>query len=209
MPHIMDSQTFITAIVSVIAALGGGWISGRFVLKGQHLAADIAYKRSCQIVLIEMLENLENLSGQIAVLKMNTDTSIPVNINLDLATDSYFRYEQDIIGGSKIDNFITIRKAVAAIRYAQMLASMLKIGVQFDQKKHRDALINVVKTILEASKLLAGALPGNVSREITGNILTSARNGLAELESSPHFIVLHVAVTESAAWPTWGDVTSA
>ena len=204
-----DNQTIITAVSTVIAAVGGGWISGQFVLKGQHVAADIAYKRSCQIVLIEMLENLENLSGQIAVLKINTDTSIPVNINLDLATDSYFRYEQDIIGGGKLDNFINIRKAVAAIRDAQLLASMLKIGVQFDQKKHRDALINVVKTILEASTLLADALPGNVSSDITGNILTNARNGLVELESSPHSIVLHVAVTESAAWPTWGDVTSA
>jgi hypothetical protein len=204
-----DNQTIITAVSTVIAAVGGGWISGQFVLKGQHVAADIAYKRSCQIVLIEMLENLENLSGQIAVLKINTDTSIPVNINLDLATDSYFRYEQDIIGGGKLDNFINIRKAVAAIRDAQLLASMLKIGVQFDQKKHRDALINVVKTILEASTLLADALPGNVSSDITGNILTNARNGLAELESRSHSIVLHVAVTESAAWPTWGDVTGA
>ncbi|OCX76119.1 hypothetical protein A6M27_03465 [Acidithiobacillus thiooxidans] len=204
-----DSQTIITAVATIIAAVGGGWISGQFVLKGQHMAADIAYKRSCQIVLIEMLENLENLSGQIAVLKMNTDTSIPVNINLDLATDSYFRYEQDIIGGGKLDNFINIRKAVAAIRHAQLLASMLKIGVQFDQKKHKDALINVVKTILEASTLLAGALPRNVSSDITGNILTNARNGLAELESSPHSIVLHVPITESAAWPTWGDVTGA
>ncbi len=132
-----DSQTIITAVATIIAAVGGGWISGQFVLKGQHMAADIAYKRSCQIVLIEMLENLENLSGQIAVLKMNTDTSIPVNINLDLATDSYFRYEQDIIGGGKLDNFINIRKAVAAIRHAQLLASMLKIGVQFDQKSTR------------------------------------------------------------------------
>ena len=202
-------QTIITTGATILAALGGGWISGQFVLKGQHVAADIAYKRSCQIVLIEMLENLENLSGQIAVLKVNTDTSIPVNINLDLATDSYFRYEQDIIGGGKLDNFINIRKAVAAIRHAQLLASMLKIGVQFDQKKHRDALINVVKTILEASTLLADALPGNVSSDITENILTNARNGLAELESSPHSIVLHVAITESAAWPTWGDVTSA
>ncbi|MBU2858441.1 hypothetical protein HF289_16800 [Acidithiobacillus ferrooxidans] len=209
MTYFPDSQTVITAVSTIIAALGGGWISGQFVLKGQHLAADIAYKRSCQIVLIEMLENLENLSGQIAVLKMNTDTSIPVNINLDLATDSYFRYEQDIIGGGKLDNFINIRKAVAAIRYAELLSSMLKIGVQFDPKKHRGALINVVKTILEASTLLASALPGNVSSDITGNILTNARNGLVELESSPHSIVLHVAVTESAAWPTWGDVTSA
>ena len=89
----MMIQTTITTLATIVAAFGGGWISGQFVLKGQHVAADIAYKRSCQIVLIEMLENLEQLSGQISVLQKNTDTSIPVHINLDLATDSYFRYE--------------------------------------------------------------------------------------------------------------------
>jgi hypothetical protein len=204
-----DSQTIITAVSTFIAAVGGGWISGQFVLKGQHVAADIAYKRACKIVLIEMIENLEDLSGQIAVLKTNTDTSIPVNINLDLATDSYFRYEQDIIGGGKLDNFINIRKAVAAIRHAQLLASMFKIGVQIDSEKQKLALINVVKTILKASTLLAEALPSNVSSDITGNILTNAHNGLAELENSPHSIRLHVLYTEPAAWPKWGDVIGA
>ena len=200
-------QTLITTGATIIAAIGGGWVSGQFVLKGQHLAADIAYKRSCQIVLIEMLENLEQLSGQISVLQKNTDTSIPVHINLDLATDSYFRYEQDIIGGGKLNNFIKIRKAIAAIRYAQLLASEEQIGMKFDSKKHKDALKKVVKTILEASTLLADVLTKNVSSDITGNILTNARNGLTELESSPHSILLHVSITQSAVSPTWGDVT--
>ncbi|MGK9453253.1 hypothetical protein ACSSZE_18675 [Acidithiobacillus caldus] len=142
-----------------MAAIGGGWVSGQFVLKGQHLAASIAYKRSCQIVLIEMLENLEQLSAQISVLKKNTDTSIPVYINLDLATDSYFRYEQDIIGGGKLNNFIKIRKAIAAIRNAQLLATEVQIGMKFDSKRHKDALKEVLKLTLEASTTLADALP--------------------------------------------------
>jgi hypothetical protein len=207
--NLMMIQTIIATLSTIVAAFGGGWISGQFVLKGQHVAADIAYKRSCQIVLIEMLENLEQLSGQISVLQKNTDTPIPVHINLDLATDSYFRYEQDIIGGGKLNNFIKIRKAITAIRYAQLLASEVQIGMNFDPKKHRDALVNVVKTILEASTLLSGALPRNVSSDITGNILINTNNRLIELESSPHSILLHVSITESAAWPTWGDVTGA
>jgi hypothetical protein len=125
--NLMMIQTIIATLSTIVAAFGGGWISGQFVLKGQHVAADIAYKRSCQIVLIEMLENLEQLSGQISVLQKNTDTPIPVHINLDLATDSYFRYEQDIIGGGKLNNFIKIRKAITAIRYAQLLASEVQI----------------------------------------------------------------------------------
>jgi hypothetical protein len=208
MPHIMDSQTLITAIATIVAALGGGWISGQFVLKGQHLAADIAYKRSCQIVLIEMLENLESLSGQIEVLKMNTDISVPVNINLDLATDSYFRYEQDIIGGGKLSNFIEIKKAIGTIRRAELLANIRKLGAQGDLRKHKDALINVVKSILAASTLLAGVLPVNDSNGLTEHTLNNARNKLKELENSPHSIVLHVPITETAAWPTFGDLSN-
>jgi hypothetical protein len=81
--------------------------------------------------------------------------------------------------------------------------------MNFDPKKHRHALINVVITILEASTLLSGALPRNVSSDITGNILINTNNRLIELESSPHSILLHVSITEYAAWPTWGDVTGA
>lgn len=206
MNHI-SIQTLITTGATIMAAIGGGWVSGQFVLKGQHLAASIAYKRSCQIVLIEMLENLEQLSAQISVLKKNTDTSIPVYINLDLATDSYFRYEQDIIGGGKLNNFIKIRKAIAAIRNAQLLATEVQIGMKFDSKRHKDALKEVLKLTLEASTTLADALPRAVSYDLTGNILTDARNALSELQSSHHSILLHISIAQSAVSPTWGDVT--
>ena len=156
-----------------------------------------------------MLENLEQLTGQLALLKKNTNTSFPVYINLDLASESYFRYEQDIIGGGQLDNFIKVRKATVAIRFAQLLASEEQIGMKFESKKRRDALVNVVKAILDAATLLADMLPADVSSNLIENTLINAREGLGELERSPHPIFLHVSIAQSAVSPTWGDVTGA
>jgi hypothetical protein len=188
---------------AAISAVLGALIGGVFLIVGQRYAADLNYNKSCRVVLIEMIGNLETIINQIKSLQINTDKSVCVIIHFDVKIDSYLKYEEDIVGTNLAD-FIKIRAAVSRIQSAKSMAMMSLPGTNMGNPHEcRKSLTDLFDHLINATQVLSGRLKQNERGVIkVDKSIEDAKQHLETLRKSTQPFILYPPIWE---WPVIQD----